>query len=397
MRSPRFAPPVAMGFFATLWPALPVAWVAVCLLGNYRLADGVYVSQLLLIGVAVTWAVIAILARTDLVPLVEVLFLIVALAALGVLLHPGQSPRLLEEFGKLTMVLVGAMALSRLPELSRDRLIHWLPFLTAIGVLGSYFLGIWDYYDLVLHRFGVPMWGASNTTAYVLGIGLLAGHYVEACQRDRDEAFYRRLPLYLAMATMAVALVATYSRGGIIAYGAGLLYLSRRRPAAILVVSILVLTFAFYSGWVVDLQRFDLITDFRATGGSGRIAVWSRLLQKLSSDPSAILFGFGPGSIGFRRGASIVESAHSMYIELVYQFGIVGSLVLVIGFFRLGRIRGAIDPSQAWTDFRRALTLHFLVGGLVDTYVGAAQLSWLVALQLGIIIASSAPEAKGIT
>jgi hypothetical protein len=153
--------------------------------------------------------------------------------------------------------------------------------------------------------------------------------------------------------------------------------------------------FVVYSGWAVDIARFDVITDLQATAGNARIDVWLQLWGELRTNPFAILFGFGPGSIGYLlQGRYAIESAHSTFVEWAYQFGLVGSLAIVVTVYRFGRVRSHAPRDPISKELQWAVLIHFLVGGLLDSYIATAQLGWLSAFTLGLILLWSGDDRR---
>ena len=140
---------------------------------------------------------------------------------------------------------------------------------------------------------------------------------------------------------MAVALLFSASRGGIVSCISSLLFftllvgLSRRGEhhfaVAGLVLAAFVLAYALWLGMDNVLQRFMAI-DFEEE--DSRITYWSATLGLIGEFP---LLGTGLGTYmhGFRRHSPVlaqvlVDHAHNDYLELLAEAGTVG-LLLVVG------------------------------------------------------------------
>lgn len=64
--------------------------------------------------------------------------------------------------------------------------------------------------------------------------------------------------------------------------------------------------------------------DFVNLVTTGRLGLWKGYLKEIGSSPINLLFGKGLGA-----GIVGIESSHNMYITLVYQLGIVGTILLL--------------------------------------------------------------------
>jgi O-antigen ligase len=221
-----------------------------------------------------------------------------------------------------------------------------------------------------VYWFWPPRWGDSPFGPYVnrnhfagymamvlpLGLGWLWGQLVQGNKSDRIAGWRWRARLAavvggrngllllfaLALAHMAVALLFSASRGGIVSCISSLLFftllvrLSRRgeRHIAVagLVLTAFVLAYALWLGIDHVLQRFMAI-DFEE--GGDRIPYWSATLGLIGEFP---LLGTGLGTYmhGFRRYSPVLEQvlvdhAHNDYLELLAEAGTVGFLLVVGG------------------------------------------------------------------
>jgi len=66
--------------------------------------------------------------------------------------------------------------------------------------------------------------------------------------------------------------------------------------------------------------------------GSGRVAIWKDLIDLLNSGTMLqLLFGYGVGGIELHPWfTSTVVSGHSMYIEILFSYGILGLILFII-------------------------------------------------------------------
>ena len=96
-------------------------------------------------------------------------------------------------------------------------------------------------------------------------------------------------------------------------------------------------------------SRYSFLND--ATG-SGRTRLWSYAFSQMNN-PFVIIFGHGAGSIGLYTSVteglsySLFESSHSTYIDVFYEFGLIG-ICLFINF--LFRIKNQLDKIDSYDN-----------------------------------------------
>lgn len=194
--------------------------------------------------------------------------------------------------------------------------------------------------------------------------------------------------LYLFVAgLMAVALIMTNSRGGLIALVAEILFLAAtmgfrrhhkkhksesRRPrfqsAAVKAGLALALIVAIFGG-VVLLGGEEALSRFVGSVNAddpttGRAHFWSVTVDIIKQHP---LIGTGLGAFGVvytgydsRNGLYRLEQAHNDYLQILSDAGIVGAiigLVFIVGLFRMGFAR-----RESGDDFRRGVATGALAG-----------------------------------
>ena len=234
---------------------------------------------------------------------------------------------------------------------------RWLPFLVMTAVL----VDLASSQVSIRLLFGSAMAGA--TVAAVGGLfSVLVLHEPRATGPGIDPndlacslvaalpfvlAFSPRLPLVraglvIAVVAIALAVVATMSRGGLVALAAVLAWVLLRRAVrarAILYAGALTLVAAVAA---VFFARAELVQALVAKQHIGqrnvdvRFLRWEAALRMLSQHP---IVGTGPG--GFRTeyaGASHIAEldvpaqqviAHSMYLETAAEFGAIGLVILL--------------------------------------------------------------------
>jgi O-antigen ligase len=136
------------------------------------------------------------------------------------------------------------------------------------------------------------------------------------------------------------------------------------------------------------LSLYDFNADNFELIGSGRLLIWYDLIVQWMSSPTNILIGTGPGAINLEPGfTERVISAHSMYVETLFTFGVVGLILLLLYLISVARaIRHAL-PYLPPAEGNLLLAMYALVaiGMTFDSYFLAAQLVWVGALVHGVL------------
>lgn len=187
--------------------------------------------------------------------------------------------------------------------------------------------------------------------------------------------------------------VLTYARSGWVACLVGsivlLVVLFRRqwwRRSALFVVGLLSVLAVFagsYFGYELSVR-----------GVTSRDEIWSTMLSRISDN---WLWGYGAGAdlepIAIKGGQQVVHNAHNLYLEVFYQFGLVGLffLLTVMSWALLRLAHAALDHRKEATvaSFALALLVAVAVVMLVElnSFVSTPNLVWLwFWLPLGIAL-----------
>lgn len=227
-----------------------------------------------------------------------------------------------------------------------------------------------------------PFINRHHFAAYMeMALGLTAGLLLSgAVEREK------RLLYIFAAALMAIALVMTNSRGGIISLVAETVFIfvitgirgerpvetgkKRGRARALMLRAGLafVLLFAVFTG-VVFFGGEEVLSRFIGTVNAqdpttGRVHFWRGTLDIIRDHP---LIGTGLGSFGVaytlydtRSGAFRLEQAHNDYLQVLSDAGIIGALLglaFLVILFRSGFAR-----RETGDPFRRGVATGALVG-----------------------------------
>ena len=196
---------------------------------------------------------------------------------------------------------------------------------------------------------------------------------------------------YAGLILVGAILFASFKRGGILAFGCGLLaylfvkeiLIGRKFTKLIFfVIAIMALAIVFI---VVDNALDNLFTErfmnIKDDGGSGRDQVWAttwRMIQQ--SEFEHLLFGHGHNSV--LTNSPLRLSAHNDFLECIYDFGLFGSLFyfmlhisLIRQIFRNIRLRNPEAAIMAFT-YSFFLILSFMSHVLIYPWLAFMGLSW---------------------
>ena len=196
---------------------------------------------------------------------------------------------------------------------------------------------------------------------------------------------------YAGLILVGAILFASFKRGGILAFGCGLLaylfvkeiLIGRKFTKLIFfVIAIMALAIVFI---VVDNALDNLFTErfmnIKDDGGSGRDQVWAttwRMIQQ--SEFEHLLFGHGHNSV--LTNSPLRLSAHNDFLECIYDFGLFGSLFyfmlhisLIRQIFRNIRLRNPEAAIMAFT-YSFFLILSLMSHVLIYPWLAFMGLSW---------------------
>ena len=196
---------------------------------------------------------------------------------------------------------------------------------------------------------------------------------------------------YAGLILVGAILFASFKRGGILAFGCGLLaylfvkeiLIGRKFTKLIFfVIAIMALAIVFI---VVDNALDNLFTErfmnIKDDGGSGRDQVWAttwRMIQQSAFEH--LLFGHGHNSV--LTNSPLRLSAHNDFLECIYDFGLFGSLFyfmlhisLIRQIFRNIRLRNPEAAIMAFT-YSFFLILSLMSHVLIYPWLAFMGLSW---------------------
>ena len=174
--------------------------------------------------------------------------------------------------------------------------------------------------------------GSLLAALIILGVGL----FLRARGRDKWISL-------AAVAPMAVAMLATGSRGVLVGFGLGVILLTmgyRGKRLAIVLVGLTVGTFGAFTQVDTEtrerlLSVFALENDYNFTENTGRMAIWTRGMRYVQSRP---LFGAGAGNFPMADGHYYEllgqpgkwQAAHNTYVQAAVELGVPGLILLTL-------------------------------------------------------------------
>lgn len=294
---------------------------------------------------------------------------------------------------------------------SRER-IHWMVFIIAMSI-GFYGFkgGIFSLLTGAEHRITGPpqtFIAGNNEIGFALCAILPLLRYLQLASQHR----FMRAGFFAVMVLCAISILATYSRGALVALLAMLLFmvLKSRRP---ILSTLTVLALAsVLLGFMPDKwgARMDTISEYEQDSSAmGRLNAWQFAIN-LASDYPVTGGGFGAFHPNlFMRYAPVPEDyhdSHSIYFEVLAEQGYVGlALFLLLLFltFRttastLQKTRG--DPDLRWaydlSSMLRVSLVGYMIGG---AFIGLAYFDLLyhlmaVAVATQVVAENTLSEAE---
>jgi probable O-glycosylation ligase (exosortase A-associated) len=256
------------------------------------------------------------------------------------------TARLSEVLKVFLFVLVSAMVLRTRKH------IHWMLWVIVISV--GYFGAKGGAFTLLtggLHRVYGPPGDSFLSDNNAISVALIMVIPLMYYLREESGSKWIRHGLLVAMVLSGIAVLGTYSRGGLLAVSAMLMFLwfkSRRKALfALLVIPLVPLAItAMPERW---FDRMNTISAYEEDASAmGRINAWKTAIN-IANDRPLVGGGFelysGATFAKYAPDPEDVHAAHSVYFQMLGEHGYVGLLI----FLALG--------AAAWSTARRTIAL----------------------------------------
>lgn len=316
------------------------------------------------------------------------------------LVHP-VFLKLIKSFGFL--LLVSALLTDR-------RRIHAMVWLIVIsigyyGVKGGIFTILTAGRD---HVYGPPnsILGDNNQLAVAILTVLPLMNYLRVISADRRI----RLGMGFAMLLTIIAVVGTYSRGGLLALLAMSAFLwwhskGRAKSGVLIAIGLVVAIGIMPSKWIA---RMDTIQHYHQSGSANdRLTVWREAFDMALHNP---LTGAGfkatasPKVLHYYYPGAHQRATHSIWFQIVSQGGFpllfifIGLNIVAVYTLRRTRRRARGDPALFWIDelcrMLEVSMVAFLVGGSFLS-LGYYSLFYMLLVIISAVaaLAQTAPQA----
>jgi probable O-glycosylation ligase (exosortase A-associated) len=312
-----------------------------------------------------------------------------------------------EEWTLVAKVIVMTM-ITTMVIYGRDR-IRWLLIVIALSV-GYYGIkgGIWVFLVSGGEYSVRGPEGGFMTMNNGIGIGLLMVLPVLLMLAREHAKPWQRWSFHLAAGLCAVSIVFTYSRGALLGLAAAALVMVLRSQKKMLAFVAMIPVIVVASFWVPDklLDRAGSISAYdQDNSAMQRIHTWTVSWNIATDNPlkgAGFEFESSPNpSRWFSYGApdihqhmTIVQSAHSMYFQVLGEHGFVALglylLLIVSTLWRCNSLaaRAARDPARRWVGNYAAAIQISLIGYIVSgAFVSTAyfDLAWIYYAFTGIL------------
>ena len=346
--------------------------VSVLIFGNHAIADGVYVATLLSLMAAVLSEFETSKRRRSEAIFYILVFWFLGIYSLQCLFGQIEPIEGLQDTLKICIVLYLAAYFFRSSEKVSLSIFKALPWSLTVYLIYVVLFVDWNTYDAIRARFAVPAFGSPNSLAFVLAIALIS--LQTNFQETRTSNNFLFFSCYCIL---ILSLLATQSRGGMLVYVLSSLSMLRSR---LLLYALVVGAFGAVLTALIIPSVVAKIFDYLERGSSGRVEIWLALLDRLLDNPISLLVGNGPVKIVLFE--SVVDSAHSMMVQVIYGFGLLGIVALVLfGYYLLV----ATTTFKGRERYSLSILLAVFVSAIIDSVMFNAQLFWLNGLLLGLI------------
>ncbi len=342
---------------------------------------------------------------TGAMPAILIIFVIWYM--LSTWLVPGSNKGLATDFAKVILMSIVTASIMNTP--TRVHALIWV-IVICIGSVAIRTAGITALHPNMPFVIGPSFLGQSNEYARVL---LYTFPLVLYLARHSAHA-YVRLGMLGVAAGVALSIVGTNSRGGLVAFLAicGVMWLRGRRKGAIAAGLIILVV----GGWLVlPEKRFDAFTGRMSTienpeaddSFMQRVEIWEKTWDYVLTSP---IIG---GGAGFSERV-IGRASHNSYVEVLGESGFVGLtlwfITAIAAFALSGRIRRlsrGIAELQWSYDLASYIQLSFVgyfVGGLIKNHGFFEFYYMLIGILMGTeiavrkyLVSKAVPQDRGAT
>jgi O-antigen ligase len=293
---------------------------------------------------------------------------------------------------------------------TREQLL-WVVGSLVVGAFIAAAYGLVSPVPVEEGRLSGALGNANETAASLVAGGALAAALAVALRGQP----ILRLASAIVVPLCAIAVFMTASRGGLVALGtaliaAVLLAPGRRRPAAIALAVVVVLSTVVYFGAFASVEARSRVTELE--GGTGRTDIWTVGWRMVEAEPlrgvgagnfevSSIHYLIAPGAL--IRDDFIVDEpkvAHNTYLNVLAELGVVGLALFlaIIGFALVCALRAigfAAKSGDRQVEILARAIVVVLFALLAADFFGSRQYSkqlWLLMALCPVLLEISRGE-----
>lgn len=296
----------------------------------------------------------------------------------------GVQQSFVTEFFKIFFVFIGGMLIAS--AYTSEAIAKMLRFFPMVLIVYLLFLmwshGFSFHQD---HRLGLPdTLGGPNTVGFFISVAII----ILLADDNAIAKFWLKLIIIIILLTF---LATTFSRSAIFGLLLGYLYAfflkKKKRTSGIVlfvcIVFIFWLMMHYFSAHADELYyhefaKFNVFSDVKKTGGSGRLTIWVTVLRQWFVHPKAWLTGFGPGLISkFNLFDMRYKSIDSFPMMSIYSYGIIGFIASLFIYYKLLIVK----KDDCYVNYKRLLGAFLFFVLIVNNTTSASQ-----AVFLGMLI-----------
>ena len=360
--------------------------VALSITLNVKVSDSppIYLSNILIaiISVFMLMNVILVYKEKTIADILPVFYLCILISIVAFFYK--NNPNNLIVYPKLIIGIVTYYAFSRFFIFNRKYIsIILVGFCLGVGFSPYFQVSLTDFTTIgVSNRLRVENLGNYNAYGFLIAVALVISAYLFNIIKSRT---YRLIFLTI-QSPLLVVLLYTSSRGGMLALivGLAIFYLTNNIKskfyfAIATTIMIITLVFVLQKNDTLEsfLDRFLISNQNSDNFDSGRSVIYLMLINELISSPFNLLFGFGIGAIDIQlSNTELIQSAHNTYLDVVYSFGIIGGILLVVYLFSLYKSL-KFRPKSLEKSLLMSLFGQIILAFMYDSYWGATQIGWI--------------------
>jgi hypothetical protein len=304
----------------------------------------------------------------------------------------GVQQSFMTEFLKYFFVFIGGLLIASVyPSDALAKILRFFPIVLVMYLLfltWSHGFSFYQYYRLGLS----DTLGGPNTVGFFISVAII----VLLADDNAIAKFWLKSIIIIILLTF---LASTFSRSAIFGLLLGYLYAfflkKKKRISDIVLFVYMVFVFGlimyYFSAHAHELYhheiaKFNVFSDVRKTGGSGRLTIWVTVLHQWLIHPKAWLTGFGPGLISkFNLFGVHYKSIDSFAVVSIYSYGIIGFIASLFIYYKLLIVK----EDDCYVNYKRLLGAFLFFVLIVNNTTSASQAVFLGMLIFAFVLSKN--------